>query len=264
MLTRGITVTDLKSSFTELRLGGMRETIDFRLMESAKAGLGYEDFLKLLIEDEQLHRANTKADKLRKRATFKDVVLLSDFDSDVKRGVSKIMIKELQTLNFLRGFENIIFVGGTGVGKSFLAQAIGHAACMAGKESKFIHVNYLFEQYKAAEKSGNVLSYLKRMATYQILILDDIGLRKFTHEEAVLIYQIIEDRYQKGSTIITTQIKPPGLRDLFDDQVMAEAVIDRLTSNAHIIELKNGAIGNYRKNHAPKKKITVENEKILS
>lgn len=254
-------MTDLKTSFAELRLGGMRESIDFRLMESAKSNHGYEDFLKLLISDEQLHRANTRSETLRKRATFKDVVLLSDFDVDVKRGVSKVMIKELQTLNFLRGFENIIFVGGTGVGKTFLAQALGHAACMSGKESKFIHINYLFEQYKSAERSGHVLTFLKKMSSYQVLILDDIGLRKFTHEEAILLYQIIDDRYQKGSTIITTQIKPPGLRDLFDDQVMAEAIIDRLTSNAHVIELKNGAGGNYRKNHAPKKKIVVENEK---
>lgn len=254
-------MTDLKSSFTELRLGGMRESIDFRLIESAKSNLGYEDFLKLLINDEQLHRANTRSEKLRKKATFKDIVLLSDFDADVKRGVSKVMIKELQTLNFLKGFENIIFVGGTGVGKTFLAQALGHATCMSGKESRFIHINYLFEQYKSAERSGHVLTFLKKMSSYQVLILDDIGLRKFTHEEAILLYQIIDDRYQKGSTIITTQIKPPGLRDLFDDQVMAEAIIDRLTSNAHVIELKNGAGGNYRKNHVPKKKITVENEK---
>lgn len=254
-------MTDLKSSFSELKLGGMKESIDYRLMESAKAGLGYEDFLKLLISDEQLHRINAKSEKLRKRATFKDTVLLSDFDADVKRGVSKIMIKELQTLSFLRGFENVIFIGGTGVGKTFLAQAIGHAACMSGKESKFIHANYLFEQYKSAERSGNVLSFLKRMSSYDVLILDDIGLRKFTHEEAILLYQIIDDRYLKGSTIITTQVKPPGLRDLFDDQVMAEAIIDRLTSNAHVIELKNGNGGNYRKNHVPKKKISVENEK---
>ena len=74
------------------------------------------------------------------------------------------------------------------------------------------------------------------------------------------LYQIIEDRYQKGSTIITTQIRPPGLRDLFDDQVMAEAILDRLTANAHVIELKSGS---YRKNHSPKKKIAIENEKKL-
>jgi len=254
-------LSDLKDSFYELKLYGMRESIDYRLLESAKAGLGYDDFLKLLIEDEQLHRINTRSERLRKKATFKDTVLLSDFDTDLKRGITKIMLKELNTLNFLRGFENIIFVGETGVGKSFLAQAIGHAACMAGKESKFVPVNYLFEQYRSAERAGHVLPFLKRFSSYQLLILDDIGLRKFTHEEATLLYQIIEDRYQKGSTIITTQVKTPGLKDLFDDPVIAEAIVDRLVSNAHIIEIKDN---NYRKKQAPKKKISVENESQLS
>jgi DNA replication protein DnaC len=252
---------DLKNLLGELKLFGIREVIDFRLMEGAKAGLGYEDLLKLLIEDEQLHRMNAKAERLRKKATFKDTVLLADFDVSLKRGISKIMIKEFQTLNFLRGFENIIFVGATGVGKSFLAQAIGHAACMSGKESRFVPVNYLFELYRAAEKAGQVLSFLKKFSTYDVLILDDLGLRKFTHEEATLLYQVIEDRYQKGSTIVTTQIKVPGLKDLFDDQVMAEAIIDRLVATAHVIEVKDD---NYRKKQAPKKKISIENESHLS
>ena len=252
---------ELTNLLGELKLFGIREVIDFRLMEGAKAGLGYEDLLKLLIEDEQLYRMNLKAEKLRKKASFKDTVLLADFDVNLKRGISKIMIKEFQTLNFLRGFENIIFVGATGVGKSFLAQAIGHAACMSGKSSRFMPVNYLFELYKEAEREGKVLPFLKKFSTYDILIFDDLGLRKFTHEEATLLYQIIEDRYQKGSTIITTQVRVPGLKDLFDDQVMAEAIINRLVSTAHIIEVKDD---NYRKKQAPKKKISIENESVLS
>lgn len=254
-------MSELRAGLSELRLLGMKESVDYRMGEAAKDGLGFADFLKILISDEILHRSNAKAAMLRKRATFKDSVLLSDFDADVKRGVSKMMIKELQTLNFLKGFENIIFFGGTGVGKSFLSQAIGNTACMSGVESKFIHINYLFEQYRSAERAGHVLQFLKKISSYKLLILDDIGLRKFTHEEAVVLYQIIEDRYNKTSTIITTQVKTPGLVDLFDDKAIAEAIIDRLVSKAHLIELKNGSNGNYRKNQAPKKKISVENEK---
>lgn len=252
---------ELKTLFSELKLFGMRESIDYRLTSTSIGGLCHEELLKLLVEDELLYRSNAKAERLRKKATFKDVVLLSDFDCDVKRGVSKIMIKEFQSLNFLKSFENIIFVGGTGVGKSFLAQGIGHCACLSGRDSKFIAINYLFEQFKAAQRSGHVLSFLKRFSMYEVLILDDLGLRKFTHEEATLLYQIVEDRCQKGSTIITTQVRPPGLKDLFEDQVLAEAVIDRLTSNAHIIEIKGSS---YRRNQAPKKKMTVELEGNLS
>jgi DNA replication protein DnaC len=250
---------ELKTLLSELKLFGMKESIDYRLTSIAQGGLRHDEMLRLLIEDEQLYRSNAKAERLRKKATFKDVVLLSDFNCDVKRGISKIMIKDFQSLNFLKSFENIIFTGGTGAGKSFLAQAIGHCACLAGKDSKFIAINYLFEQFKAAQKSGHVLTFLKRFSTYELLILDDIGLRKFTHEEATLLYQIVEDRYQKGSTIVTTQVLPPGLRDLFDDQVIAEAIIDRLTSNAHIIEIKGPT---YRRNQSPKKKISIELEQI--
>jgi DNA replication protein DnaC len=246
---------NLETSLGDLRLLGMKEALEYRVAEAMKSNLGYRDFINLLLEDEHLYRANRRSESLRKKAAFKDKVLLTHFDADPKRGVSKLMIKELQTLGFLRTFENIIFVGGTGVGKSFLAQAIGHASCLNGNETRFIPVNYLFEQYKAAEKAGQVLLFLKKLSNAEILILDDFGLRKYTHEEATLLYQIIEDRYQKGSTIITSQIKPQGWKDLFDDMVMAEAIIDRLSANAHVIELKSGS---YRKNHAPKKKMGVE------
>lgn len=248
---------NLETSLGDLRLLGMKEALEYRVAEAMKSNLGYRDFINLLLEDEQLYRANRRSESLRKKAAFKDKVLLTQFDADPKRGVSKLMIKELQTLSFLRTFENIIFVGGTGVGKSFLAQAIGHTSCLSGNETRFIPVNYLFEQYKAAEKAGQVLLFLKKLSHSEILILDDFGLRKYTHEEATLLYQIIEDRYQKGSTIITSQIKPQGWKDLFDDEVMAEAIIDRLSSNAHLIELKSGS---YRKNHAPKKKMGVESQ----
>lgn len=100
------------------------------------------------------------------------------------------------------------------------------------------------------------MSFFKDFSNYRLLILDDIGLRKFTHEEATVLYQIVEDRYKKQSTIITTQVRSLGLKDLFDDQVIAEAVIDRLVSNAHIIEVKGPS---YRKKQIPKDKMTVEN-----
>jgi DNA replication protein DnaC len=250
-------MTNLETSLGNLRLLGMKEALECRVAEAMKSSLGYRDFMNLLLEDEHLYRANRRSESLRKKAAFKDKVLLAHFDADPKRGVSKLMIKELQTLSFLRTFENIIFIGGTGVGKSFLAQAIGHASCLSGNETRFIPVNYLFEQFKAAEKAGQVLLFLKKLSQAEIIILDDFGLRKYSHEEATLLYQIIEDRYQKGSTIITSQVKPLGWKDLFDDEVMAEAIIDRLATNAHVIELKSGS---YRKNHAPKNKMGVESQ----
>lgn len=113
-------------------------------------------------------------------------------------------------------------------------------------------MNYLFSQIKAAEKAGTYLSYLKRLGQVPLLILDDFGLRSYTHHEATLLYQILEDRYQRGSTIITTQTKPLGWKDLFEDPVIAESIIDRILPCSHQIEFKSTA-DSYRGNHKPKK-----------
>jgi DNA replication protein DnaC len=239
----------------QLKLSGIKETLEFRIIEAAKSSLSYEELLRLLLEDELLHRSNKRALSLKHRANFNDAVILADFDADPKRGISKMLIKELQTLHFMKAFENIYLYGGTGAGKSYLSQAIGQQACLLGLETKFISLNYLFEQYRFSERAGTTLNFLKKIASYKLLILDDIGLRKLTHEEAIILYQILEDRYRKQSTIVTTQLRPEGLKDLFEDPVLAEAIVDRIKSNAHVIEIKGES---YRKKQNPKKKMSVE------
>ena len=120
-------------------------------------------------------------------------------------------------------------------------------------------MNIIFEQIDAAEKAGTYLFFLKRLSKAHLLILDDFALRNYTHHEATTLYQILEDRYRKGSTIITSQVKPKGWKTLFEDEVIAEAIIDRMVSCAHEIEIKNSAsMPSYRGNHAPKKRISVD------
>ncbi len=245
----------LNELVNHLKFFGIKETLDYRLTEAMKDNISYQDFLTLIFEDERLYRDNHKSDKLRKRAKFKDRASLEEFEASAQRGVNKSMIKQMQTLHFMNNHENLIFYGQTGAGKSYLAQAIGHTACQSGRETLFVSVNLLFHQIQAAEKSGTYLNFLQRMAKAHLLILDDFALRNYTHQEATILYQIIDDRYHKSSTIITSQVKPQGWNSLFEDPVIAEAIIDRISSCAHSIELKNG---NYRKNHSPKKKLTVD------
>jgi DNA replication protein DnaC len=236
----------------KLKMTGLRESLDYRLKEALKSNLSYQEFLSLVLEDEVLYRSNRRSEILKRRAKFKDQATLESFEADPKRGVSRSMVKQLQTLHFMASFENIVLFGNTGAGKSYLAQAIGHAACHSGREAFFIPMNYLFSQIKAAEKAGTYLSYLKRLGQIPLLILDDFGLRSYTHHEATLLYQILEDRYQRGSTIITTQTKPQGWKDLFEDPVIAESIIDRILPCSHQIEFKSTA-DSYRGNHKPKK-----------
>lgn len=246
---------ELNDLINQLKFFGIKEGLEYRLTQAMKDNTSYQDFLTLLFEDERLYRENCRSSKLRKRAKFKDRASLEEFDCSTQRGVSKSMIRQMQTLHFMNSYENLIFYGQTGAGKSYLAQAIGHTACQSGKETLFISVNILFHQIQAAEKSGTYLSFLQRMAKAQLLILDDFALRNYTHQEATILYQILDDRYHKASTIITSQVKPLGWKNLFEDPVIAEAIINRMSSCAHSIELKNG---NYRNNHSPKKKITID------
>jgi DNA replication protein DnaC len=247
---------ELLEQVNRLKLTGLKESLDHRLKEAIAENSSYQDFLLLVLEDEYIYRSNRRSEMLRRRAKFKDQALLESFEADPKRGVSKSMIKQLQTLQFMRSFENIVLYGGTGAGKSYLAQAIGHAACQSGREALFIPMNYLFSQIKAAEKAGTYLSFLKRLGLVPLLILYDFGLRSYTHQEATQLYQILEDRYQRGSTIITTQKSPQGRKDLFEDPVIAESIIDRILPCSNQIEVKGPS---YREKHGPKKPL-VENE----
>mgnify|MGYP001578741501 CR=1 FL=1 len=247
---------ELGNVLNKLNLLGMKESLDYRLAEGMKSNQSYQDLLMLLLEDESLYRENRKSEVLRKRAKFRDRVALEEYDFSPNRGVNKSMVKQMQALRFIDENENILFIGGTGAGKSFLAQALGHAACHAGHETYFVSVNILFSQIAAAEAAGNYLTLHKKLAQTKLLILDDFALRNYTHHEATLLYQILEERYRKGSTIITSQVKPKGWKSLYEDPVIAEAINDRLVSCAHVIEM-NAAV-TYRSNYTPKKKMAVD------
>ena len=239
----------------ELKFIGMKESLDYRVSEAIQSNLAHTEFLALLLEDEQIYRRNRKSEMLRKRAKFNIYASLDEFKGSSKRGITKASVKQLKTLNFYQAKENLIFIGGTGAGKSFLAQAIGHEACSQCIETFFISVNRLFKEIEVAEASGTYLNYLGKLARAKILILDDFGLRNYSHDEANILYDILEERYQKGSTIITSQVKPQGWKVLFEDEVIAEAITDRMTACAHTIDVTGES---FRSNHAPKKDVRNE------
>lgn len=232
-------MNELNELLNQLKFYGMSNSVEYRMTEAIDSNLSHQDFLTFMLEDENLYRRNRRCETLRKRARFNDKCYLEDFNVDPKRGITKSKVQQLKSLGFLDHSENLLFIGGTGAGKSFLAQAIGHAACACGVETFFISANKLFKEIELAEAQGNYLSYLNRLKTrVKLLIIDDLGLRNYTHKEANILYEVLEDRYRKGSLIITSQVKTLGWKTLFEDEVIAEAIIDRLTACAHIIDVK--------------------------
>lgn len=245
-------MNELEVALGELKIKGMQQSLPYRLEEAMDGNLAYEDFFKLLLEDEKIYRKNKRSELLRRKAKFNNFFALDEFDVDPSRGVNKSMIKRFKSLDFLDKKENIILTGGTGAGKSYLAQAIGQQCCLHGIETLFLPVNRMFKEIEMAEAAGTYIKYINRLAKAKVLIFDDFGLRNYSHEEATILYDICEEKYQKSSIILTSQVTPQGWKTLFEDDVVAEAILDRMTSCAHHISVKGPS---FRKKHAPKKSL---------
>lgn len=255
--------TELDGILNELKFFGMKESFMYRLGEAQNSSLAHEEFLTLMLEDEKLYRRNRKCEMLRKRAKFNGKVYLEDLNISNERGISKATIKQLKSLYFINTSENIILVGGTGVGKSFLAQAIGHEACALGIEVFFISINRLFKEIEIADAQGTYLNYLNRLKNrVKVLILDDFGLRNYTHKEANILYEILEDRYQQAPVIITSQVDPRGWGTLIEDKVISEAILDRLTACSQVIQIKGSSYrAKLKKTNLNKDKNDIEQNK---
>jgi len=241
---------EAETLLNDLQFHGMKQSLSYRLSEVTQSNLSHQQFFTFLLEDEKLYRQNRRFEMLRKRAKFRERAYLEEFKVDPKRGVTKSLIEQFKTLFFLEGYQNLFFIGGTGAGKSFLAQSIGHESCASGHETLFIPVNRLFKEIEMAEAQGNYLTYLSRLNKVRLLILDDFGLRNYSHKEATIFYEILEDRYRKGSVIITSQVKPQGWVTLFEDKVIAEALLDRLMASSQTIDVKGES---FRKSQGKKK-----------
>lgn len=188
-----------------------------------------------------MYRKNARAKRLISQAKFRHDCDLEDWDDSYERGINKTKMKQLSLLGFHKYLENLIILGRAGEGKTHLAMSIGKRLCAEGITTLFFSVNLFFEEVNAAKASGKYLSFIKKLSRTPVIILDDFGLRAYTHEEATVLMDILEDRYRKGTAIITSQVDPIGWHKLFEDPVIAEAIADRLTKPSMAIKLKGGA-----------------------
>jgi len=224
----------------QLRLFGINNHLESRATEAVSKGLHPLEFLQLLLEDEVLQRRERLGKSLLSRAKFRYAADLEDWDTSFDRGISKQKIKELAGLSFYHNLENLLLLGRTGEGKTHLAIALGRRLCQENLSVAFLSVNFMFEEVLAARTSGKYLSYVKKLNQTKVLLLDDFGLRQYTHDEANVLVDILEDRGRKGPVIVTSQVDPKGWHKLFEDPVIAEAIVDRLENPSQKVTLKGG------------------------
>lgn len=233
----------IKQVAHSLRLFGVHGHFEQRAKQASAQSLNYLEFLRLILEDEANQRKNTSAKKYTTRAKFRCFADLEDWDQTFDRGITKVKLKELTSLAFYHANENLLLLGKTGEGKTHLGVAIGRRLCDEGVSTLFLPVNFLFEEINAARVAGKYLSYIKKLTQTRVIILDDFGLRNYTHEEANALVDLLEDRHRKGSVIITSQVDPRGWMKLFEDPVIAEAIVSRMEHPSQRLHLKGG---NYR------------------
>jgi DNA replication protein DnaC len=252
-------VNQMKSLSHELRLIGINQNIAKNAEIAMANQLHPLEYLKIILEDEKSFRRERAAKALKTRAKFRSDAELEDWDHAFPRGLTKPKFKEIASLQFYQNKESMLITGSTGTGKTHLAIALGKKLCGEGVSVQFYSVNLLFEAASAEKLAGRYLQFVKKLKQVAVLILDDFGLRNYTHDEATILLDVLEERYLKGSIILTSQVEPQGWGKLFEDPVIADAIVDRLTKPTKTVPLKGPSFRDQ-----PRIKKPVESESVLA
>ncbi len=232
----------IKSEMTALRLSGMAEKFK-TLQESRKMQeLSLLDGLKILLQGERDQRETRRYARLLKNATFRYQATLEEVSFDASRGVNKTQILSLATGSYIRGGESILITGATGCGKSFIATSFGYQACKQGFSVNYFSMQKLMAKIKIARIEGVMMRFFEKLAKTDLLIFDDFGIGSMDNQQQQDFMEIIEDRHARKATIIASQLPPANWFELFTDETIADAFMDRMIHTSHRIELKGESL----------------------
>jgi DNA replication protein DnaC len=230
----------------ELRLSGMLGSLEERAALAQERQLSPVEFLALLLEDELERRHQRTQARRQKEAGFEYLKTFADFDFAAVPTLDKALVLEMGTCTFITAKQNWLICGPTGVGKSHLATAIGYEAIRRGMKVLSFATHRLLAELLAARADGTHHKLLAKLASVELLIIDDFGLRPISAQGAEDLYELIARRYERGSILLTSNRSPSEWAEVFGDALLASAALDRLTHHARVTVITGES---YRQRH---------------
>lgn len=238
----------LKTVLKRLKLSGLLPVLPDRAAYAQKAALTPLDFLELALSDEIERREHKNLATRLDRAGFSEAVTFEDFDWDAPVTFDRDRVRDLFGLGFLERHEDVLFLGPVGVGKTFLAAALGHAACRAGHRVLFLRSDHLLKMMHQSRADNSTERVVRSLLAPDLAIIDDFGLRRLNPQQSSDFYEIVIERHRRASTIVTSNRSIDEWIPLFDDPILAQSALDRLAHNAHQVVIEGDS---YRTRQRP-------------
>ena len=230
------------NQMSQMKFYGMQQAYRTLLESHQHHNLTQDELVGMLIQAEWEERENRKVNRYLRTARFRYRACIEEVDFNAQRGLDKTQLLRLADGSFIQKKENILITGPTGVGKSYLASALGHQACIQGYRTLYFNTQKLFPFLNISKADGSYLKQIGKIERHDLLILDDFGLQPLDGNARMMLLEIIEDRHGRKSTIISSQLPVAKWYEIIGDSTVADAILDRMAHTAHRLELKGESL----------------------